>query len=138
MLALLAFAAADVVLLRHTHGADRHRDVIECVQSAAPADALFSEERLLAPIVLPDALWCDDARRCHDRTSGREYVAASLECNETASVRCTLRIDCTEYIAAFWQSLLTTLAGIFAFIVVPGVCLADERRRADYDKDRTL
>ena len=143
LLLFLVYACADTVLLRHVHGSgtDRHRDVIECVATEDDEGSLFSEEALLAPLVLPSALWCDEARRCHDRTSGREYTAETLVCDPTSvDVRCTARIDCTIYIDEFWRALATTFFCVVLLILVPGICLTDSRQRAleRYDKDRSL
>ena len=138
---------AEVVLLRHPHGndaADQHRDEIRCVYDKHAADRqLFSAERLLERVVLPDALWCDDkGTRCHDATSSRDYLASSLECTEGESVRCTVRIDCSELISSFWLSLCVTLAAIVGFIVVPSVFCDGGRgggRRSEfYDRDTSL
>ena len=144
--------ASDTVLMRREHGGgdDRHRDVIGCASDEADAKMLFSAARLLERIVLPDALWCDNEHRCYDSLTGVSYHAMSLECvdeSKRASVRCTVRIDCREYIVSFWQSLSVTVAVIIAFILVPGACVDNARRGGggerhmpmiDYDRDMNL
>lgn len=135
----------EVVLLRYSHDDDAHRDDIGCMYEARPVRRqLFSAEKLLERIVLPDALWCDSAgQQCHDATSSRHYVARSLECANgplnADGVRCRVRIDCTELISSFWLSLAATLSAIVAFILVPGICCDDGRpRRVDYERDTSL
>lgn len=153
---LACVAAADIVLLRHQHGhgKERHTDVIGCVYEQHDTEQLFSAEKLLERVVLPDALWCDhdgsaanaDAAKqvCHDSTSGRAYNATSVHCDETlgAPVRCTVRIDCSTLIRSFWQSLALTLLVICGFIIVPGVfcseSAAHRRHARDYEKDTSL
>jgi len=140
-------AAAEVVLLRFAHGNDddRHTDEISCVYDAHAdnSNQLFSAEKLLERVVLPDALWCDSAgTRCHDATSSRDYVARSLDCSDernAAGVRCRVRIDCTELISAFWLSLLATLLAIIGFILVPALCCdGAAQRRDEYERDTSL
>jgi len=143
----VCFALCEVVLLRHPHGNDAndlHRDEIRCVYDKHAVDReLFSAELLLERVVLPDALWCDDeGTRCHDATSSRDYIARSLNCSDERSVRCTVRIDCSELIASFWLSLFVTLVAIVGFIVVPSVFCdggrAGGRRGELYDRDTSL
>ena len=140
---LFSFAFADVVLLRNKHGrgVERHSDVISCVYMTDDNEALFSPERLLEHVVLPDALWCDATNYCHDSTSGQEYKAMSLVCNDEvgAPIRCSVKIDCADLILAFWRSLIATIACIIAFIIIPGLCFDNRRvRMLEYDKDTSL
>lgn len=120
------------------------------------ADAiLFEPALMLARVFLPDALWCDEASHCHDRTSARDYVATSIVCsNSSSEVRCTALIDCAPLVEAFWQSLGGTLACIVIFVLVLGMCIDSEEARrqrtatavssssprslAYYDKDTSL
>jgi len=139
---------ADVVLLRYQHGAaaDRHTDQIECAELPQDDrdDQLFNAGRLLAHIVLPDALWCDtDGRTCHDSTSSRSFNTTSLHCDEKADapIRCVVRIDCVELINTFWLSLGITLLAIVAFVVIPEICAAGVggvSRRPPYTRDTSL
>jgi hypothetical protein len=144
LLLVLETMSADVVLLRYAHGNrdDRHTDEISCVVETHSSEQLFSAEKLLEKVVLPDALWCDgDGKSCHDSTSGREYRAASLECNESpgAPVRCRVLIDCSELILSFWHSLVATMVSVVLFIFVPHLCCTTRHRRAvDYDRDTSL
>jgi hypothetical protein len=148
---VLVVIGADHILLRRAHGSgdDRHRDVIECARvednpntmPSAPTASMLNEERLLTPLVLPAALWCDEQMRCHDLTAGHEYRAVSLVCNDTSFVRCVVRIDCTEHITAFWWLFATTVASIIALIVVP-ILIFDmnhwNTRHQQHLKDHTL